>query len=178
MIFELALLPRLPFMKTNFHYGFARLHFLIKQLGGLLVFWGTVWFLHLAIYGEDLIPLDYAGISLLVPAAALVEFLAREKRMRSLGGLSRRRLWTLSQREILFVLVAIFGVIVMSKDGRFSRFLLVVFLCGYTFWITWMNLVGHRLLHRVCYFRDENSIAEPRIANRIPAKPNCRTTEN
>lgn len=162
-----------PIMITNFHNGFARLHFLIKQLGGLLVFWGTVWFLHLTLYRDDLVPLDYAGISLLVPAAALVEFLAREKRMRSLGGLSRRRLWNLSQREILFVLVAIFGVIVMSKDGRFSRLLLVAFLCGYTFWITWMNLVGHRLLHRVCYSREEDSIVERRITNTIRVKPDC-----
>ena len=145
-----------PFMRTHFPCGLARLHFLIKQLGGLLVFWGTVWFLHLAFYGENLTPLDYAGVSLLVPAAALVEYLAREKRMRSLAGLSRCLLWNLSQREILFVLMAIFGMIVMGKDGRFSRLFLVVFLCGYTFWITWMNLVGHRLLHRVCYSRHES----------------------
>lgn len=135
-------------MKSNSFYGSAWSHFLIKQFGGLVIFWGNVWLLHLIYYGVDLLPLNYAGLSLLVPAAALFEFLVREKRMRSLNGLSRRELWNLSQREILFVLVAIFGVIVMSKDGRFSRSFLVLFLCGYTFWITWMNLVGHRLLHR------------------------------
>jgi len=136
-------------MISNRYYGSAWLQFPIKQFGGLVIFWATVWILHLAVYGPELIPLNYAGVSLLVPAAAMIEILFREKRMRLLGGLSRRQLWNLSQREILFVLVAIFGVIVMSRDERFSRVFLGIFFLGYTFWITWMNLVGHRLLQRL-----------------------------
>jgi len=136
-------------MISSRYYGSAWLQFPIKQFGGLVIFWATVWILHLAVYGPELIPLNYAGGSLLVPAAAMIEIVFREKRMRLLGGLSRRQLWNLSQREILFVLVAIFGVIVMSRDERFSRVFLGIFFLGYTFWITWMNLVGHRLLQRL-----------------------------
>lgn len=140
-------------MITNRHYGSAWLQLPIKQFGGLVIFWVTVWLLHLAVYGSELRPLNYAGVSLLVPAAAMLELLFRERRKRFLGGLSRRQLWNLSQREILFVLVAIFGVIVMSKDERFSRVFLGVFFLGYTFWITWMNLVGHRLIQRIAVRR-------------------------
>ncbi len=136
-------------MNSNGYYGSIWLHFLIKQFVGLALFWGIVWVLHLTFYGHELLPLNYAQIAPLVPAAALCEILLREKRMRSLSGLSRTQLWNLSQREILFALVTIFGVIVMSKEGVFSRSFLAIFLGGYSFWITWMNLVGHRLLHRL-----------------------------
>jgi len=136
-------------MTSNSYYGSIWLHFLIKQFVGLALFWGIVWILHLTFYGPELLPLNYAQIAPLVPAAALCEILLREKRMRSLSGLSRTQLWNLSQREILFALMTIFGVIVMSKEGVFSRSFLAIFLGSYSFWITWMNLVGHRLLHRL-----------------------------
>lgn len=136
-------------MIASRYYGSAWVQLPIKQFGGLMIFWITVWILHLAVYGPELKPLNYASVSLLVPAAAMLEILFRRQRMRFLGGLSRRQLWSLSQREVLFVLVAIFGVIVMSKDERFSRIFLGLFFLCYTFWITWMNLVGHRLLQRL-----------------------------
>ena len=136
-------------MISSRFYGSAWLQFPIKQFGGLVIFWIIVWVLHLAVYGPELIPLNYAGVSLLVPAAAMIEILFREKRMRLLGGLSRCQLWNLAQREILFVLVAIFGVIVMSRDDRFSRLFLGVFFVAYAFWVTWVNLVGHRLMQRL-----------------------------
>ncbi|HQZ27413.1 MAG TPA: hypothetical protein PK648_04630 [Verrucomicrobiales bacterium] len=124
-------------------------HFLIKQFASNVFFWLLVWLLHFTFYGPDLLPGTYVGISLLIPAAAISEIVFREKRLRSLGGLSRSQLWVLSQREILFVLVALFGVIVMSKDDRISRMFLAVFLVGYTCLVTWMNLVGHRLFRRI-----------------------------
>ncbi len=147
-------------MTSSNYYGSTWLHFLIKQFVGLALFWGIVWFLHFSLYGVELLPINYAQIAPLVPAAALCEILFREKRMRSLSGLSRAQIWNLSQREILFALMTIFGVIVMSKDGRFSRSFLAIFLGAYTFWITWMNLVGHRLLHRA--FRRSEGHRRPR----------------
>ncbi|MEQ1840603.1 MAG: hypothetical protein ABL994_09345, partial [Verrucomicrobiales bacterium] len=80
-------------MTSNNYYGSIWLHFLIKQFVGLALFWGIVWILHLAFYGPELLPLNYAQIAPLVPAAALCEILFREKRMRSLSGLSRTQLW-------------------------------------------------------------------------------------
>lgn len=140
-------------MISSRYYGSAWLQLPIKQFGGLVIFWMIVWILHLTVYGSELRPLNYAGVSLLVPAAAMIEILFREQRMRLLGGLSRRQLWNLSQREILFVLVAIFGVIVMSKEDQFSRVFLGIFFVCYTCWVTWMNLVGHRLIQRLAVRR-------------------------
>ena len=60
----------------------------------------------------------------------------------------RSDIWSVTQREILFALSAIFGVIVMSKDPSLSRLFLAAFILLYSLWITWMNLVGHRLLQR------------------------------
>ncbi|MCB1228979.1 MAG: sugar transferase [Verrucomicrobiae bacterium] len=133
-----------------------KLHFLIKQAGSILLYWLTVWGLHLIVYQRDLLPANYVWMSLLVPAAALFEFLIREERSRSLGGLSRAQIWTVTQREILFALVAIFGVIVMSKDDRMSRVFLALFFCGYTVWISWMNQVGHRMLHHFLFRRPKH----------------------
>lgn len=124
-------------------------HFLIKQLASNVFFWLLVWLLHFSFYGPDLLPGTYLEISLLIPVAAVTEIVFREKRLRSLSGLSRSQLWVLSQREILFALVALFGVIVMSNDDRISRVFLAVFLVGYTCIVTWMNLVGHRLFRRI-----------------------------
>jgi hypothetical protein len=128
-------------------------HFLIKQIGSFIFFWLLVGLLHFTFYGPALLPVTYLGISFLIPVAALLEILFREGRLRSLGGLSRSQLWILSQREVLFVLVALFGVIVMSKDDRISRLFLAFFLVGYTCWVTWMNLVGHRLFMRAQFRR-------------------------
>ena len=138
-------------MISHRYRGLIKLHYLIKQLGGILLFWLIVWSLHLLVYQRELLPGNYLWVSFLVPAAALFEYLIREQRLRSLGGLSRSQVWSLTQREILFALVAIFGVIVMSKDDRLSRAFLALFFCSYTAWISWMNQVGYRLLHRVLY---------------------------
>ncbi len=134
-------------ISSRFH-GLIRLHHFIKMVGGMLLFWSLVWALHLWVYGEDLLPKNYIGISLLLPLAALIEISVREKKARSLCGLQRSRIWSLTQREILFAIVAIFGVIVMSKDPKLSRVFLGVFILLYSFWIVWMNHVGHRMLQR------------------------------
>lgn len=155
-------------MISNRYYGLIRLHYLLKMLGSLFLFWGIVWTLHLLFYGTELQPRNYAWVSIIVPAAAVIEFLAREDRLRSLGGLSRPQVWSITQREILFALVAIFGVIVMSKDDRLSRTCLGLFIGGYAIWVTWMNFVGYRLLHRTLY-------AKPRRADGSTRKHHANT---
>lgn len=155
-------------MISNRYYGLIRLHYLLKMLGSLCLFWGIVWALHLGVYGTELTPRNYAWVSIIVPAAAVVEFLAREERLRSLGGLSREKVWSITQREILFALVAIFGVIVMSKDDRLSRLCLGIFLGTYSIWVTWMNFAGYRLLHRTLY-------AKPRRADGSPSGHHANT---
>ncbi|NLT71079.1 MAG: exopolysaccharide biosynthesis polyprenyl glycosylphosphotransferase [Verrucomicrobiaceae bacterium] len=140
-------------MISDRYYGAIRLHQLLKLAGGSLLFWGTVWGLHLAVYEGDLLPANYLWASFLVPGAAVFEFLIRERSSRSLVGLSRAQIWEVTQREVLFVLVALFGVMVMSKDDHLSRVFLAAFFLLYSTWVAWMNLVGHRLLHRRLFQR-------------------------
>ena len=138
-------------MISSRYYGSIKLHFLFKLLGGFALFWFLVWALHLAVYGDRLEPSKYVLVSLLVPVAAMLEFSIRDKQGRSLSGLPRNRIWTQSQREILFVLVAIFGIIVMSKDSDISRVFLSSFAILYAFWISWMNHFGHPMLQRMLF---------------------------
>ena len=140
-------------MISDRYYGAIRLHLLLKLTGGSILFWITVWVLHLAVYDRELLPWNYLWASFFVPAAAIFEFLIRDRSYRSLAGLSRSQIWGITQREVLFVLVALFGVIVMSKDDRLSRVFLAAFFLLYSFWVAWMNLVGHRLLHRHLFQR-------------------------
>ncbi len=135
-------------MITSRYHGVIRLHFVLKLVGGLAIFWGIVWALHFLVYGDELLPGNYHYISFLIPLAALFEISVREKSSRSLCGVSRARIWSITQREILFTLVAIFGVIVMSKDPALSRVFLAAFMIVYSVWIAWMNQVGHRLLQK------------------------------
>ncbi len=135
-------------MISSRYHGVIRLHFVLKLAGGLSIFWGLVWALHFFVYGEELHPGNYHYISLLIPFAAFFEIAVREKSSRSLCGVSRAQIWNVTQREILFTLVAIFGVIVMSKDPALSRVFLAAFMIVYSVWIAWMNQVGHRLLQR------------------------------
>lgn len=135
-------------MITSRYHGVIRLHFVLKLAGGLMIFWGLVWALHLLVYGDELHPGNYHYISLLIPFAAFLEIGVREKSSRSLCGVSRAQIWNVTQREILFALVAIFGVIVMSKDPALSRVFLAAFMLLYSAWIAWMNQVGHRILQR------------------------------
>lgn len=129
-------------------HGLVRLHFVLKVAVGLALFWSIVWVLHLFVHGNDLEPVKYLGISLLIPSAAIIELLAREKKRRSLCGLSRRAIWSITQREILFVLVAIFGILVMRQNSDISRLFLASYVLIYSVWIAWMNQVGHRALQR------------------------------
>jgi len=46
-----------------------------------------------------------------------------------------------------------FGLIVMSRDESHSRVFLAGYFAFYSLWITWMNHVGYRLLHRSLYAR-------------------------
>ena len=149
-------------MISNRYYGLIRLHFLFKMMGGLLLFWLIVWALHLTVYQAELLPKNYAWVSFLVPAAAFAEYLVREERLRSLGGVSKSQVWSITQREILFALVAIFGAIVMSRDGTLSRTFLAIFFASYSAWTAWMNLVGYRLLHRSLYARPRQVEGSPR----------------
>ena len=158
-------------MISDRYHGSIRLHFLIKLAGGMAIFWTIVWALHFAVYRADLLPANYIWAFLLVPSASLFEFLTRETRFRSLGGLSSSQVWGLTQREILFALIAIFGVIVMSKDDRLSRAFLAAFFVLYAIWIAWMNRAGHRLLHHHLYRRTQKPantlvLASPREIER------------
>lgn len=161
-------------MITDRYYGLIRFHFLLKLAGTLLIFWLIVWALHFTVYGMDLLPGNYAWVGFLVPAAAVLEISVREKRLRYLGGLSRAQIWSVTQREILFALVAIFGVIVMSKDGTLSRAFLAIFFALFSLWATWMNHVGYRKLHRALYARpkkdSEGGIADS-LANTVVLAP-------
>lgn len=134
-------------ISSRFH-GLIRLHFIVKQLGGAFFFWGLVWILHAGMYQERLDPSYYRGLYLLIPAAAILEMWMRQKRNRSLIGMTREQLLHVTQREILFAFTVVFGVLVMSKDEGISRFFLVNFIIQYSIWITWMNLVGHKLIQR------------------------------
>lgn len=161
-------------MISDRYHGFIRLHFLIKLAGGLALFWIVVWALHLAVYRGELLPVNYLWVSILVPAAAIFELSIRDRRHRSMSGLTRSQIWSVTQREILFTLVVIFGVIVMCKDDRLSRAFLAAFFLLYSSWIAWMNLVGHRLLHRRLYRRASQSantlvLAPPREIERDAA---------
>lgn len=146
-------------MITSRYHGLIRLHFVLKVAGGLALFWSLVWFLHLFVYGAELLPGNYVLISLLIPVSALIEISFREKKARSLCGLPRSRIWSISQREFLFTLVAIFGVIVMSKDPKLSRLFLAIFMLLYGLWISWINQVGHRLLQRRLFRSSERGRA-------------------
>lgn len=146
-------------MISNRYHGSIRLHFIMKITGGILLFWGLVWILHLFFYGPELLPENYLLISCLIPIAAIFEFSVREKKARSLCGLSRERVRNITQREILFALVAIFGVIVMSKDPSLSRVFLAGYIFLYSLWIAWMNQVGHRILQRRLFNISENGRA-------------------
>jgi len=138
----------LTLMITLTRYNPTRLHFLLKLLGGMLLYWAFVWGLHFLVYGDNLLPANYVWLSVLLPAAAALELAARDKSRRSLAGLSRSQIWSVSQREILFVIVTLLGVLVMSKEDRLSRAFLGMFLCLYSVWIMWMNQVAHRILQR------------------------------
>lgn len=141
-------------MISSRYYGSIKLHLILKLVGGFLIFWLVVLLLHLTVYGAELEPSKYVLVSLLIPVAALLEFFVRDKRCRSLSALTHGEIWTTTQREVLFVLVAVFGVIVMSKDADLSRVALATFVVLYSAWISWMNSVGHRILQRALY---ENS---------------------
>tara|TARA_R110002096_G_scaffold310126_8_gene504716 strand:+ start:4331 stop:5740 length:1410 start_codon:yes stop_codon:yes gene_type:complete len=135
-------------MISSRYHGLIRLHATMKIIGGMTLFWTLVWMLHMLVYGPNLLPDNYLLISLLIPMAALIEILVREKKSRSLSGMHRSKIWSVTQREILFALVTIFGVIVMGKDPSLSRFFLATFIILYALWITWMNHVGHRILQK------------------------------
>jgi len=144
-------------MITQRYHGLIRLHFLLKQVGNIVIFWAIVWFLHLAVYGPELLPSTYLWVSFLVPAAAVFELWVRDEGRRSLGGLSRAQVSYVTQREVLYALVAIFGVIVMGKEESLSRVFLGVFFLCFSAWIAWMNHVGYRMLHRSLYRRKSGS---------------------
>ena len=155
-------------MISSRYHGSIRLHFLLKLLGGMLLYWAIVWGLHFLVYGEQLLPANYVWICFLIPAASALELAARDSRRKSLCGLSRTQIWGISQREILFVLVSIFGVLVMSRDERLSRVFLAGFMICYSFWIVWMNQVGHRLIQRRLYRKSRNRLASTVVL--APAK--------
>lgn len=133
---------------NHFHASPNRLHFFFKLLGGLLLFWGIVYGLHFVFYGDRLLPSNYVWIYFLIPAASSMELALRDRKRKSLAGLSRAAIWGVSQREMLFVLGTVFGILVMTKDDGHSRAFLGLFLFLYSVWIAWMNHVGRRMLHR------------------------------
>ncbi len=145
-------------MKSDSQSSTTRLHFLLKLLGGMFLYWMVVWGLHFLFYGDSLLPSNYVWICVLIPAAAALELAARDKSRRSFSGLSRTEIWSISQREILFVLVTVLGILVMSRDETHSRAFLGLFLFFYSVWISWMNHVGRRMLYRrihgLCKARD------------------------
>lgn len=158
-------------MISDRYHGFIRLHFFLKLAGGMILFWLLVWALHLVYYRAELLPANYLWVSILLPAAAIFELSIRDRRHRSMSGLTRAQVWSVTQREILFTLVVIFGVIVMCKDDRLSRAFLAAFFLIYSSWIAWMNLVGHRLMHRRLYRRSSQTpntlvLATPREIER------------
>lgn len=162
-------------MISHRYHGSVKLHFLLKQLVGYIIYWLSVWFLHLFIYHEDLLPKNYIWLSFLVPASAYIEKLARASNRQSLCGLSREQIANITQREIIFALVTVFGVIVMTKEPIASRAFLALFFTLYAIWIIWMNNVGHRSLQRYLYRSQERGktktlvLAPPREIERDEA---------
>ncbi len=138
-------------MISNRHTGAVKLHFIIKQAVGYGLFWIVVWMLHLFAYHESLEPANYVWLSLLIPTAAYLEKVARAANRQSLCGLSKEQISNITQREVIFALVAVFGAIVMMGDTSSSRAFLATFFTLYACWITWLNHVGHRILLRHLY---------------------------
>ncbi|MDF1813796.1 MAG: exopolysaccharide biosynthesis polyprenyl glycosylphosphotransferase [Verrucomicrobiales bacterium] len=162
-------------MISHRYHGSAKLHFLLKQITGYFIYWAVVWFLHLFVYKEDLLPANYVWMSFLVPASAYLEKMARASNRQSLCGLSKEQIANITQREIIFALVTVFGVIVMIKDPTASRAFLAIFFTLYAAWIIWMNHTGHRKLQRYLYRNQEKGktktlvLASPREIERDQA---------
>lgn len=136
--------------------------FLCAQASGRVpAFWAVVWLLHLCFYGDELRPANYIWLSFLVPAAAYLEKLARASNRQSLCRLTREQISNITQREVIFALVTVFGAIVMMRDPTASRVFLAVFFTCYAAWITWMNHVGHRMIQRFLYRNREKGAPRP-----------------
>jgi len=138
-------------MISRRHSGAVRLHFIIKQIGGYILFWFVVWFMHLFVYRESMEPGNYVWLSLLIPAAAYLEKVARAANRQSLCGLSKEQITNITQREVIFAMSAVFGAIVMMRDTSASRAFLGIYFALYASWIIWLNHEGHRLLIKHLY---------------------------
>lgn len=131
--------------------GISILHFLIQMGGILLILWTTYALVNWLRFDWELDSKVYVDATFVILLASVVEFLTRPVETRSLTGLSRHQLMTISQRQTLFALVAILGAMVMFKDDSLSRVFLTFFYASYFLWISWSNRFGFRMLHRRLY---------------------------
>lgn len=140
--------------------GFARLYFVLQQAGVVALFWLSYLVVDLLRFEGGLSPAPYVEGTVVLLAAALLEFFSRDPETRSPQGLDREELAGVSHRQVLFVLVTIFGAMVMLKDDSLSRVFLVTFF-GLSFpWILWTNRYGYRVLYRVLYRSNEKGLSE------------------
>lgn len=142
-------------MISHRYHGSTRLFFVFKQVVGYALFWLSLLLLHWFVYKNELNPSNYIGLSMVVPIAAYIEKMVRAANRQSLCGLNKEKVTNITQREIIFSMVAVFGVIVMTKNMIPSRVFLALFFASYACWVTWMNFEGHRLLQRLLYRNQE-----------------------
>jgi len=146
-------------MFSSRHNGIARLFFILQQAGVVVWLWLVYPLVNGWRFDGALRAEPYVEASLLLVAAALLEYFTRDPETRHLSGLSRQRLASVSHRQTLFGLVTIFGAMVMFKDDSLSRAFLLVYFVVYFGWISWTNQFGHRLLHRALYRSDRKGLA-------------------
>jgi len=120
-------------------------HFVLKIGGAMTLFWLVVGIYHHLVYEAGLDLGKYFILSLLIPAAFVAEVLLRR---RESFRLCHRccRISSISQREILFVLIAILLLIIISQTAWASRLVLATFFSLFSLWVTFMNSLGHRIM--------------------------------
>ncbi len=132
-------------------YGLPHLHLVIQITGAIGLFWLVYFLVNLFRFSGALDFQTYLMAALFLLSASLLEFVTRPKKARFLGGLSKGQNFGVSERQTLFVLVAMCSIFVLLELPSLSRVFLASFMVSYFGWITWTNRFGFRILNRVLY---------------------------
>ncbi|MDF1753756.1 MAG: exopolysaccharide biosynthesis polyprenyl glycosylphosphotransferase [Verrucomicrobiales bacterium] len=139
-------------MIPNRYVGMSRLHLLIQIGVSTVLYWTLFVILNFVVYrGGMASPEHYALGSAILVFSLLVEYHTRSQPEKMLSGLSRRALKGVCHRQLVFAMATMFGFIVMSKDQTLSRLFLTCFFVAEFLWISWSNIYGFRLTHRLLY---------------------------
>lgn len=149
--------------------GITLLHQIIQILGVLVIFWAVFLIVDGLRFQWTLNPRNYVNGTIVILVASFVEFLTRPGATQSLSGLSNQLLMNVSQRQLLFALVSIFGTFAMLKDDSLSRVFLSVFFVLYFLWIAWSNRFGFKFLNRFLYRNREKGLFPTLMVGTPPA---------